>query len=59
MGTLAIGLVAEEKKKGLFIDDRVENVLKYIAFDNGDGGIIKLNKGELYKGRLLGLTEKD
>ena len=59
MGTVAIGLVPSEKREGIFIDDRKINVFKYIAFENEGSGIIKLNKGELVKGKKYALHKGD
>lgn len=58
-GTIAIGLVPERWKDGPFIDDRTINTYKYIGFANGNGGMIKYNKGELAKGKDLALRKGD
>ena len=59
LGTFAIGIVPEENKSGRFIDDRKSNVLKYLAFANGDGGKLIINKQELASGKQLGLAQGD
>lgn len=43
LGTIALGIVPEQNKGGLFIDDRYCDALKFITFFNGDGGKLKLN----------------
>lgn len=49
MGTMAFGLVPAQSRWGYYVDDRNHNVFKYVAFENGGNGIIKLNKSEYAK----------
>lgn len=39
VGTVAFGIVSEQNKNGIFIDDRRYPAVKFISFSNGKGMI--------------------
>lgn len=53
-GTVAFGIVTDQYKDGIFIDDRKVDAIKYLTFYNG-GGKLSMNGLELSEGRRLHL----